>query len=98
MVVTMYQSSEREEQARDKLYEYNRDLRGALLDVLSIVRASTDPWGASLGTPMSRPDELRRETARIEREDEIIRRARRVIDGTKDAKWFVGKLPSEKME
>ena len=72
-MVTMYQSSEREEAARQKLYEYNRELYGAVLDLLSILRASDDQWGASTDMPMPEPERLRRRAAEIERQDAIIR-------------------------
>lgn len=94
----MYQSSEREEAARDKLYEYNRLLYGAVLDLLSILSASDDQWGASTDMPMSEPARLRRRAAEIERHDAIIHRAREIVDKTKDAKKFAGKLPSENLE
>lgn len=97
-MATMCQSSEREEAARAKLYEYNRLLYGAVLDLLSIMRASDDPWGASTDMPMREPERLRRRAAEIEREDAIIHRAREIIDATKGAKQYVGKLPSEEME
>lgn len=94
----MYQSSEREEAARQKLYEYNRLLYGAVLDLLSVLRASNDPWGASTDMPMPEPERLRRRAAEIERQDAIIHRAREIVDKTKDAKKFAGKLPSENLE
>jgi len=96
--VTVYQSTEREEAARQRLYEYNRDLYGALLDLLSIMRASDDPIPASADMPMRAPERLRRQAEQIEREDAIIHRARAIVDRTADAKRYVGKLPSESME
>jgi hypothetical protein len=91
-----YQSSEEEEEARKKLYEYNRDLYGAALDLLSIVRASTDTSPASRDVPCREPARLRYRAEQIEREDAIIHRAREIVKA--NAKRYVGKLPSEEME
>ena len=97
-MVTTDTSSEREEAVRAKLYKYNRLLYGAVLDLLTIVRASDDPWGASIDVPIPAPERLRRRAAEIEREDAIIHRVREIIDGTQDAKKYFGKLPSEELE
>lgn len=89
-MAALYQSSEAENRARDRLYENSRDLREALLDLLSIVRASNDPWPAQTLEIRSEPSRLRREAEQIERRDAIIHRARRIIDGTKDAEKLTG--------
>lgn len=96
--MTMHHSSEREEAARQKLYEYNRDLYGVVLDLLSMMRASDDPIPASTGWIEREPERLRRQAERIERQDAIIHRARAIVDRTRDAKQYTGKLPSEEME
>ncbi len=82
-MMTMYSSSEREDQARRKLYEQVHELRASLLDMLTLVSASTDPVGTTAA--WSRTEQLRAAARDIERQDHIIRRARSIIDGTKDA-------------
>lgn len=91
----MYTSSEREEKARDELYRHNRELRGALLDVLSLLHASSDPWAISTDVQMSEPERLRRQALSIEHRDAIIHRAREIVDRTRDLRHLRGKLPSE---
>lgn len=86
----VHTASEREELARKKLHDQVVELRASLLDVLTLVRASTDPVAAVSDVAWSRTDELRNEIRRIEHRDHIIRRARSVIDGTKDAEKYTG--------
>ncbi len=97
-MATFYTPSEREEKARNDLYIHNRELRGAVLDLLTLVRASGDPWGASAGTPISEPERLRLDALRIEHRDWIIQRAREIVDRTRDLRHLRGKLPSETMD
>lgn len=95
-MVTYYQSSNREEQARQRLYDYNVELRAIVLDLLSVIgRASNDPWPVSVGMPMGEAEELRRRAFDVEHRDAIIRRARRMIDTTADAGRYIGPLRTE---
>ena len=94
-MATWYQASEREEAARDKLYEQVSELRASLLDLLSVMRASTDPVEAVADIAWSRIDTLHNQIRSIEHRDHIIRRARAIIDGTADSKTLTGKLSPE---
>lgn len=88
--MTMYTSSAREEAARQKLYEQVRDLRSSLLDLLTLVRASSDPIGAVTDIAVSDVDRHRRAARDIEHRDHIIRRARAIIDGTHESEKLTG--------
>ena len=90
-----HRATEREEAARQKLYEHNRELRGALLDVLTLLRAHSDPWGARAEIPIAEPERLRLRALEIEHHDAIIQRAREILDRTRNLRHLIGKLPSE---
>jgi len=86
-----YQGSEREEAARQKLYEHVCELRESLLDLLNMVSASNDPAPAIGDIHRSEVELLRHRARAIELRDLKINRARRVIDGTKEAEKLAGK-------
>lgn len=92
-MATYHQSTEREQAARQRLYDYNVELRAIVLDLLSIVRASSDPWPASASMPVGEPERLRQQAFDVEHQDAIITRARRMIDTTSDAGRYIGPLP-----
>lgn len=83
----MYRSSDREEAARQKLYEHVRELRESLLDLLSMV---DDRVCAVTDVPVPEPERLRRAAAQAEHRAFKIKRARAVIDGTNEAERLTG--------
>lgn len=90
--MVMYQNSEREEAARQRLHEMISELRESLLDLLKMHRLSNEHF-ATTDMPHDPIEDLRHRAREIELQDYKIRRARSVIDGTKDAEKLTGKLP-----
>jgi hypothetical protein len=86
-MTTLYQSSEREQAARTKLFNHLTELRESLLDLLAIVDEGP---AVCTDIPMPEPERLRRAARRAEHRGHKIARARALIDGTTDAEKLVG--------
>jgi hypothetical protein len=84
---TLHPVSNAEQTARDKLHKHVQELRESLLDLLSMV----DNTGvASHAVRIREEDALRMEARRVELRKHKIRRAKAIIDGTKDAESLTG--------
>lgn len=84
----MYQSTERENTAREKLYAQIQELRACVLDLLNLVDQG---HGAAIASVARRPaDELRDRIIEIEHREQIIRRARKFMTESGDAAKYTG--------